>query len=340
VLSLPHRSREVRLAAVPEGLPRPEHFVVVDTPMPVTGVGRALVRNRFFQVSARLRTLLSGAAEGTPLPAVRPGESLPSATIGEIITAPEDSGLRPGQLVLHWLGWREYAAVPTAECTPVGDALPDPVAHLGSGWTAYAALTWYARLRPGETVLVTGGAGGVGSLAGQIARLLGATRVVGSTGTPEKVDRMREELGYDAVLVRDSESVTAQLAKAAPEGIDVLVDNVGGDQLSAAVAAARPGARFTLVGTLASQLSPQESGAVAPVDLDAYQIILKGINIRGFTNPPDDGARSEWTARFGSWLRSGEISFPHVRVPGLDGAAQALHDVIRGRYVGTVVVEL
>ncbi|HET6502198.1 MAG TPA: NADP-dependent oxidoreductase [Amycolatopsis sp.] len=340
VLSLPRRSQEVRLAAVPDGLPRPEHFVVVDRPMPVTGAGQALVRNRFFQVSARLRTLLSGAAEGTPLPAVRPGQSLPSATIGEIITAPGDSGLRPGQLVFHWSGWREYAAVPVAQCSPLDDTLPDPVAHLGSGWTAHAALTSYARLRPGETVLVTGGAGGVGSLAGQIARRLGAARVIGSTGTPAKADRMREELGYDAVLVRGAGSVAAQLARAAPEGIDVLVDNVGGDQLGAAVAAARPGARFTLVGTLASQLSPAGSGTVAPVDIDAYQIILKGISIRGFTNPPDDRARSEWAVRFGNWLRPGELSFPHVRLPGLDGAARALHDVIRGRYVGTVVVVL
>jgi len=261
--------------------------------MPVTGAGQALVRNRFFQVSARLRTLLSGAAEGTPLPAVRPGQSLPSATIGEIITAPGDSGLRPGQLVFHWSGWREYAAVPVAQCSPLDDTLRDSV-----------------------------------------------RRVIGSTGTPAKADRMREELGYDAVLVRGAGSVAAQLARAAPEGIDVLVDNVGGDQLGAAVAAARPGARFTLVGTLASQLSPAGSGTVAPVDIDAYQIILKGISIRGFTNPPDDRARSEWAVRFGNWLRSGELSFPHVRLPGLDGAARALHDVIRGRYVGTVVVVL
>ncbi|TVT38733.1 NADP-dependent oxidoreductase [Amycolatopsis rhizosphaerae] len=338
--SLPRLSREVRLAVTPDGLPQPEHFVIVDTPVPALQPGQVLVRNRFFQVSARLRPLLSGATEGTPLPTVRPGDSLPSATIGEVVTAPGDSGLRPGELVAHWLGWREYAVLPASDCAPLGDALPDPVAHLGSGWTAYTALTRYGRLKPGETVLVTGGAGGVGSLAGQIARRLGAALVVGTTGTPEKVDKMRSELGYDAVLIRGAAPFATQLAQAAPDGIDVLVDNVGGDQLRAAAAAARPGARLVLVGTLAGQLSPHGSGGSAPVELDAFQLILKGITIRGLVDPRDPVARSDWTERFGDWLRSGEMTFPHVRVQGIDRAAQALLEVFNGLHLGTVVVEL
>lgn len=333
-------SREVRLAVVPDGLPRPEHFVVVDVPAPVAGPGQVLVRNRFFQVSARVRMLMSSAIEGTPLPAVRPEDSLPSAAVGEVVTAPEDSGLRPGALVSHRLGWREYAVLPVAGCVPVGDVLPDPVAHLGSGWTAYAALTRYCQLRPGESVLVTGGAGGVGSLAGQIARRLGAARVVGSTTTPAKADRMISELGYDAVVVRGAGSFAAQLAQAAPDGVDVVVDTVGGDQVPAAVTAARPGARFALVGTLSSQLAPHGSGVAAPVVLDAFQLMLKGVRLHGFTTPDEPVAQSEWTGLFGDWLRSGEITFPHVRVRGIDHAPQALHEVINGRHVGTVVVEL
>ncbi|MFD9735298.1 MDR family NADP-dependent oxidoreductase [Umezawaea sp. NPDC059074] len=324
-------SREVRLVAVPEGLPRPEHFEVVTTPVPTPSAGQVLVRNRFFQVSARLRTLLSGAAEGTPLPSVRPGESPPSATVGEVVTAPEDSGLSPGDLVFHWLGWREHAVLPAEACVPLGDALPDPVAHLGSGWTAYTALTRYGALVPGETVLVTAGAGGVGSLAGQIARALGAGRVIGTTGSPEKADRMTADLGYDTVLVGGAPLT---------EEVDVVVDNVGGDHLRAAVARARPGARIVLVGTLASQLRPRLSGAVAPVELDAFQLILKGITLRGFSDPGDPRAKAEWTERFGTWLRDGAITFSHVRVRGIDHAAEALHDVIGGRHVGTVVVEL
>lgn len=336
----PRLSREVRLAVMPDGLPRPEHFAVVDVPVPVAGQGEVLVRNRFFQVSARLRILVSGAIEGTPLPAVRPGEPLPSAAIGEVVTAPDDSGLRPGELVSHRLGWREYAVLPVVGCSPVGAVLPDPVAHLGSGWTAYAALTRCGELQPGESVLVTGGAGGVGSLAGQIARRLGASRVVGSTTTPGKAGRMISELGYDAVLVRGAGPFAAQLAQAAPEGIDVVVDNVGGDQLRAAVAAARPGARVVLVGALSSQLSPHGSGVAAPVELDTFPLMLKGVTVRGFANPGDPVAQAQWTELFGGWLRSGEVTFPHVRVRGIDRAAQALHEVIIGRHLGTAVVAL
>jgi NADPH-dependent curcumin reductase CurA len=322
-------SREIHLTTVPDGLPRPEHFALVDRPMPVPGAGEALVRNRFFQVSARLRTLIANTVADTPLPAVRPGDPIPSATIGNIVTAPAGSGLHPGDLVFHWSGWREYAAVPVAATTPIDNTLPDPVAHLGSGWTAYAALTWYGKLRPGDTVLITAGASGVGSLAGQFARQLGAGRVVGTTGSPAKADRMRAEFGYDAVLSRD-ETIPA----------DVVVDNVGGDQLTAAIAAARPGARIVLVGALAGQLAPDGHGKTAPVELDNYRLILKGISINGFTDPGDPGAREHWQRQFGDWLRAGAVTFPHVRVAGIEKAPTALHEVIGGRHTGTVVVEL
>ena len=319
-------TREIQLATVPTGLPRPSDFVLVDRPITVPGPQEVLVRNRFFQVSARLRSLLSNTVADTPLPAVRPGESIPSATIGEVRTAPDDSGLRPGDVVFHWSGWREHAVLPVAAVTLVDDTLPDPVAHLGSGWTAYAALTHYGELRPGETVLITAGAGGVGSLAGQFARQLGAGKVVGTTGSPAKAERMRTEFGYDEVLPR-GETIPA----------DVIVDNVGGDQLSRAIAAARPGARIVLVGALASQLAPTGHGTTAPVEVDNYRLILKGISINGFADP---GGRDEWLRRFGGWLRSGEVTFPHVRVAGIDNAPGALREVMAGKHAGTVVVQV
>lgn len=113
---------------------------------------------------------------------------------------------------------------------------PDPAAYLGHGWTAYAALTQGVQVKKGDTVFVSSGAGAIGSMAGQIARLLGATRVVGSTSSSSKARWMQEELGYDAVVTRDGGPMIAQLAKAAPEGIDVIVvDMVGGEQLAAAI---------------------------------------------------------------------------------------------------------
>ncbi|AJF64254.1 MDR family NADP-dependent oxidoreductase [Streptomyces vietnamensis] len=334
--------REIRLRTRPErGLPAPEHLALVQTDLPVPAPGEVLVRNRWFAVSAAVRTLIGGGLKGAPFPPLEPGDPLVGAAVGEVVSAPDDSGLRPGDLVSHWHGWREYAAVPAAGRTPLGDSLPDPVAHLSQGRTAYAALTRGTEVRAGDTVLVTGGAGAVGTMAGQIARLLGAGRVIGSTGSPAKAERLVTELGYDAVVVRGAPaSFPAQLAEAAPEGVDVLLDTVGGEQLSAAVAAARPGARAVLVGALSGQLDPEGTGATARVELDSYPLVLKRVSLRGFSPLDHPETEAEWRGRFGDWLRAGEITFPHVRVAGMDRAAEALREVMEGRHLGTVVVEL
>ncbi|WP_219464384.1 MDR family NADP-dependent oxidoreductase [Nonomuraea rhizosphaerae] len=335
--------REIRLLTTPTGLPRPEDFEIAEAPVPAPAEGEVLLRNRFFHVFAALRSLLAGGVKGAPFPPVRPGDALFGPAIGEVVSAPDGSGLRPGELVFHWLGWREYAVSPVGQCVPLGDTLPDPVAHLSQGLTAYAALA--GNVSPGDTVFVSGGAGAVGTMAGQVARLLGAGRVVGSTGSPEKGERLVAELGYDAAVIRGADSldrqaapISEQLGKAAPDGIDVFVDTVGGEQLQAALAAARPGARFVLAGALSGQMAANASGTTAEVELDVYQLILKGVVMRGLRIP--DGLRTEWLDRFGGWLRTGEIVFPHVRVPGIENAARALQEVIGGRHLGTVVVEL
>ncbi|WP_399895027.1 MDR family NADP-dependent oxidoreductase [Streptomyces sp. BBFR51] len=355
---LPRTSREVRLAAVPQGLPEPSDFTVVETTLPDPAPGQVLVRNRHFQVFGGLRTLLGGAAEGTPVPGLRPGEALFGPAVGEVVAAPPDGPPRPGDLVTHLQGWREYALVPVAQCALVDSALPDPVARLSSGSAAYGALTRLADVGEGDVVLVTGAAGGVGSLAGQIARLLGAARVIGSTGSPDKAGRLTSELGYDAVLTGGSwrerrdgsddrsddgaayRAFSAQLARAAPDGIDVLLDNVGGIQLTAAVDAARHGARFALVGALSGQLAAQGTGATAPTRIDAFRAVVKGMSVRGYTGVDHPDVEAEWTGRFGGWLRTGEIRLPLTRFEGIARAPQALWELTRGQTFGTVVVDL
>ncbi|MFD7183837.1 MDR family NADP-dependent oxidoreductase [Streptomyces sp. NPDC059904] len=338
--TVPRTSREVRLAAIPEGLPTQEHFAVVETPLPAPGTGQVLVRNRYFLVFPGLRTLIGGEVDGVPLPPLRSGDTLFGPAVGEVVAASADSPLRTGDAVAHMLGWREFALVSAAECTPLDAALPDPVAHLAQGSAAYGALTRLADVRVGDVVFVTGAAGAVGSLAGQIARLLGARRVIGSTGSPEKAERLVSELGYDAVVLRGAGPFAAQVAEAAPEGIDVLVDTVAGEQLTAALAAARQGARFALVGALSGQLSAQRAGGSAPVEIDAYRLVVKGVSLRGYSGADHPDVDKEWTSRFGDWLRSGEISFPHTRIAGIDRAPQALQGLIEGRHFGAVVVEL
>ncbi|WP_371667072.1 NADP-dependent oxidoreductase [Streptomyces sp. NBC_00289] len=337
---LPSTSREILLAGLPAGLPKPENFTITQKPVPLPGPGQVVVRNRYFLVFPGLRTLIGGQADGVPLPRIHPGETLFGPAVGEVVAAAPGGPLRPGDAVTHLLGWREHALVAAADCTPLGDVLPDAVAHLSSGSAAYGALTRLAEVRPGDTVLVTGAAGAVGTLAGPLARLLGAGRVIGSTRSPDKAERLRAELGYDAVLVPGSRPIDEQLATAAPDGVDVLLDTVGGEQLAAAVRAARRGARFALVGALSGQLSPCRDGGSAPAEIDTFRLVNQGVSLHGYSGQDHPEVTEEWTKRFGGWLRSGEITFPHVRIPGMDHAPQALQELFEGRHFGTVVVEV
>ncbi|ERF82980.1 MAG: NADP-dependent oxidoreductase [Bradyrhizobium sp. PARBB1] len=340
-------AREVRLTIRPEGLPGPQHFELVDEPLPVAGAGEVLVRNRCFLVSASLRQMVSQGAEdvpGVPFPALRPGDGLRGEAIGEVVMAPTSSGLSPGDMVLHMFGWRDYAVVPAVQCLRLAAPLPDPLGYLGylgHGWTAHAALTRGVQIRAGDTVFISSAAGAIGSMAGQIARLLGAGRVIGSTSASAKADRLVAELGYDAAVIRGTDkSFVAQLREAAPDGIDVFLDNVGGEQLQAAVAVAREHARFVITGTLSGQLAAAGTGRVAPVVLDSTQILLRKITIRGYSADDNPEARDEWFRRLADWCRSGDIALPHVVIDGLEQATLALADTARGRYFGMVVIRL
>ncbi|MFJ8041706.1 MDR family NADP-dependent oxidoreductase [Kitasatospora sp. NPDC096147] len=335
---LPTVTREVRLLSTPEGLPEARHFAVAETALPAPGPGQVLLRNRYFLVFPGLRTLIGGETAGVPLPRLTPGDALYGPAVGEVLAAPEGGPLRPGDLVSHLAGWREHAVLDAADCAPLDPALPEPVAQLSSGESAYGALTRLAEVRPGDTVLVTGAAGGVGSLAGRIARLLGAGRVIGTTSTAAKADRLTAELGYDTVLLRGGEDFAERLAKAAPDGIDVLLDTVGGEQLAAAVRLARPGARFALVGAVSGQLAADRAGGSAPVTLDSFRLVVQGVSVRGYRGLDHPEVAAEWTERFGGWLRAGEITFPHVVLPGIERAPGALRELIDGHHLGAVLV--
>ncbi|MGW7658015.1 zinc-binding dehydrogenase, partial [Streptomyces tendae] len=271
-MSLPTTHREVRLAALPDGELTPGHFEVVTAPIPTPGPGQVLVRNRLMSVAAVMRplTLADPDAFGLPQLLHKAGEVMRGAALGEVVRAP-GTDLAPGTLVRHRAGWREYAVLNAPEVSPVDpEVLPDPAAHLSQGFTAWLGVVRGAGVRRGDTVFVTGAAGGVGSLAGQFARLHGAARVIGSTGSRHKADRLTRELGYDAVVLRGAGSLEEQLRAAAPDGIDVLFDTVGGDQLRAALALARRNARFALVGALAAQLSDD---ALAPTAISTLDLI-------------------------------------------------------------------
>ncbi|MFF4281528.1 MDR family NADP-dependent oxidoreductase [Streptomyces kronopolitis] len=337
VPAIPAVHREVRLADQAEGEVTAGHFTIAEVPVPVPAPGQVLVRTRVMAVTAAMRTQMTKVP--LPMPSFVPGQALWGAAVGEVVTAP-GGGFTPGELVHHPYGWREFAVVEESRVRRLDrDALPTPAAHLSQGATAWGALRRAAEVRPGDTVFVTGAAGGVGSLAGQLARRMGAGRVVGSTGSERKAARLRAELGYDDTIVRGAGPIERQLRRAAPGGIDVLLDTVGGEQLPAALAVARPDARFALVGALSSQLGGS-GGALTPLELDTGLIITRRVTLRGFGLHAHPDLPQEWTEEFGQGLRDGSLSFPHTLLQGIEQAPQALCELTQGRHIGAVLVEL
>lgn len=334
----PRSSREIRLVRQPHGLPVPDDLAVVDVPLRAPRAGEILVRNRHFLVFPGLRTLMGDETDGVPLPPLRAGDTLFGPAVGEVAAVGEGAAVRLGDLVVHLAGWREFAVLGAGGYAPAGDALPDPVAYLSTGSAAYGALTRLASVRDGDTVFVSGAAGATGVLAGQIARLLGAGRVVGSTGSAAKAARLRKEFGFDAVVVRGAGPFAALLAEAAPDGIDVVLDMVGGEQLTAAVAIARPGARIALLGALAGQLAADRAGGSSPTEIDSYRLVVQGMTMRGYRGADHPDVPDEWEGKFGQWLRDGSMRFPYEALPGIDRAPSALQELIEGRHFGAVVV--
>ncbi|MFB1047643.1 MDR family NADP-dependent oxidoreductase [Streptomyces chrestomyceticus] len=332
----PATHHEVRLTGRPQGPLTDDLFEVVEVPVPEPKSGQVLVRNTTMAVAAVMRTLMDETTT-VPMPSFVPGEALYGAAVGEVVDAP-GTDFAPGDLVEHHFGWREYALVDAAEVHRRDrDQLPDPAAYLSQGPTAYMGVVRGAEVRPGDTVFVSGAAGGVGSLAGQIARLRGAGRVIGSTGSQRKAEYLVDELGYDAAVIRGAGPFEEQLREAAPEGVDAVFDNVGGEQLQAAVALANRGARIALVGALSHQLS--DSGTHT-TEIDTLSLVARGITLRGIALYDHLDLIAEWNEQFGRGLRDGTLTFPHARLRGIQEAPRALRELVEGRHLGAVLVEL
>ncbi|TSB18095.1 MDR family NADP-dependent oxidoreductase [Streptomyces benahoarensis] len=329
-------AREVHLTARPEGPVTDALFAVVEVPVPEPAPGQVLVRNTLMSVAAVMRTLMDESSV-VPIPPFALGEPLNGPAIGEVVAAPGGE-VAVGDLVQHRLGWREYALVDAAAVQRIDPAvLPDPAAHLSQGPTAWMGVVRGAEVRPGDTVFITGAAGGVGSLAGQIARQQGAARVIGSTGSQAKADCLVDNLGYDAVVIRGAGPIEEQLRRLAPDGVDAVFDNVGGEQLRAAFAVANRGARIAVVGALAAQMGGH---GTAPLEIDTFSLLGRGITLRGAALHDHLDLIPEWNARFGEGLRDGTFTFPHTRLHGIEQAPAALRGLTEGRHMGAVIVEL
>jgi NADPH-dependent curcumin reductase CurA len=266
------------------------------------------------------------------------GGPLDGSALGRVIVSRAD-GFAAGDFVRHRLGWRDYAVVEAAAATvvdPVRAPLPAWLGVMGqTGFTAYVGLRRAGELHEGDVVFVSAAAGAVGSAAGQFARLLGASRVIGSAGGAEKARILVDELGFDEGIDYRA-GLAAGLAAAAPDGIDLYFDNVGGDHLVAALYALKVRGRIALCG----MISTMEDASTAPGVQHLIQAVLKRLTLRGFIVRDHEDLRPEFEKRIANWLRTGELQSRQTVVDGLENSVDAFLGLLSGANVGKMLVRL
>jgi NADPH-dependent curcumin reductase CurA len=341
------RGREVHLTSYPDGEVRAGDFRVVEAPVAEPRRGEVLVRNTWTSVDPGLRLRLTktgpaGYFAAFPLNAAMDG----IMTVGEIVESRAD-GFAAGDTVWHAAGWRDYAVVRAAEpalgglgtLTRLDVERAAPQNYLGPlggmGLTAYAGLFEVAGLRDGDVVWVSAAAGAVGSLAAKFAKLRGHT-VIGSAGSDEKVSYLLGELGLDAAFNYRSGAVADLLRAAAPDGIDVYFDNVGGDHLEAALATLRPWGRVALCGAI----SQYERTGPTSGPRNLFQATANNLTLRGFRGSAYVDRMADMQGEVGAWLRDGRLRYRESIVDGLDNAPEALVRMLAGEMIGKTLVRI
>ncbi len=339
--------REVHLIAYPRGEVRPSDFSVVEVEVREPEPGEVLVRNTWTSVDAALRLRLREAAPQGYFSAFPLRQAMDGImAVGEVVES-RAGGFVPGDTVWHAFGWRDYAVVGAAKpalngigtLTKLDLDLAPAQAYLGvlggNGVTAYAGLIRVAGLRRGDVVWVSAAAGAVGSLVAQIAKIRGH-RVIGSAGSDEKVRYLLEELGLDAAFDYNDGPVGDLLRDAAPDGIDVYFDNVGGDHLEAAIGALRKFGRIAICGMI-SEYDADESPS-GPRNL--FLTVANDLTIRGFRGSSNADLLPDVWREVGGWVREGRLRYRESIVDGLAQAPEALAGLMRGDNTGKTLVRI
>jgi NADPH-dependent curcumin reductase CurA len=333
---LPATTREIRLTARPVGVPTADLFQLTSTPIQAPAEGQILVRNTWMSVDPYMR----GRMDDRPsyIPPFQVGSALEGSALGEVI-ASRSSEIPVGATVTHFAGWREHATLDAAQATVVDPDLAAPHHYLGAlgttGLTAYAALTEIAPVQAGDTVFISAAAGAVGSIAGQLAKVLGAGRVIGSAGGPAKTDLLTTAFGFDAAIDYRTGDLADQLAHAAPHGVDVYLDSVGGDHLRIAVEAMRHRGRIAMVGAI----SGYNGGGSGPAP-DLYLAATKEVTLRGMLVNSYFPIFEDYIAKAAAWLADGTLRTRETVYDGLEQAPAAFLGVLSGVNSGKMLVRL
>lgn len=343
-----YSGQEIHLQRRPEGIPVAEDFAFVEQEIGGAPDGGILVKNLYISVDPYMRPPMSMAQIGTPL-----NQVLMGAALGRVVESKHD-GFNEGDLVSHGLGWRNYSAWDGAGASKIPEINVPLTVHMGplgmTGLTAYGGILRIGNIKEGETVFVSGASGAVGSMVAQIAKLRGC-KVVASAGTDEKIAHLRDEYSVDAAFNYKGGNILKDLMQAAPEGIDVYFDNVGGEQLEAALIHTRPYARIAICGMIASYntssvlrvLDPEgsdDSGPQGPSLNILAVTIYKRVTIRGFVVSEFEDMRSAFLDDMSQWINQGKLKYHETIMEGIESTPGAFAGLFTGANEGKMLVKL
>jgi NADPH-dependent curcumin reductase len=331
-------NRQLLLAKRPVGEPTRDDFDVRETDVPTPGDDEVLVQ--VLQIS--LDPAMRGWMNDTPsyVPPVGLGEVMRAGTTGVVVHSHSDK-FAPGDYVLGTLGVQEYAVATDRALSKVSLDVAPLETYLGGlgmpGLTAYFGLTEVGEIKEGDTVVVSGAAGAVGSIAGQVAKAKGASRVVGIAGGPEKCTWIVDDLGFDAAIDYKSERVGRRLHELCPDGINVYFDNVGGDILDAALANLAWGARIVICGAI-SQYNA-EGGMQGPRNY--MMLLVRRARMQGFLVFDYAKQYRDALAEMGDWLAEGKLKTREEIVDGtIEDFQPTLMKLFRGENTGKLVLQI
>ena len=328
-------SREIRLISRPRGIPTAANFTLARIELAAPQDGQVLVRNRYMSVDPYMRGRINSGK--SYVPPFEIGKPLEGGAVGEVIESRAE-GFKPGDAVTSSFGWREYFIASPKELHPVSREIQPLSVYLGAlgmtGMTAWAGLH-LMEIRAGETIFISGAAGAVGSVAGQLAKLRGC-RVIGSAGSMDKVMFLREECGFDVAFDYKVGPVFEQLNVEAPDGIDVYFDNVGGEALEAALSALRVHGRIIACGGISGY--NDEKPRPGPSNL--FNITTKRLTMKGLMVFDWLDRQAEFEKEVGGYFKAGKVKHKETVVKGIDQAVGAFLGLFQGRNIGKMVVEL
>jgi NADPH-dependent curcumin reductase CurA len=333
---LPSRNRQIHLVARPRGYPRDSDFRLVEAPLPEPGPDQVLLRGLYLSLDPYMRGRMNDRK--SYVPPFRLNEVLGGDVVGEVLRS-NSAQFRPGDIVQGLAGWQEFAALPAKGLRKVDPSLAPISTAVGvlgmPGLTAYFGLLDVGQPKAGDTVVVSGAAGAVGSIVGQIAKIHGC-RAVGIAGGADKVRHCMADLGYDAAIDYKAEDVGAALDRLCPNGVDVYFDNVGGSISDAVVPRLNSFGRVALCG----QISQYNLEKPEPGPRLWTQILIKQARVQGFLVFSYADRYREGAEKLAEWVKAGRLRYRETITDGIENAPRAFIGMLHGANTGKQLVRL